>query len=120
MRIIWDRGVKKGRLTPEQFVAATSTNAAKIFNIYPKKGCIAPGSDADIVLWSPTQKHTVSVKTHKQAIDYSIMEGMSFTGSPVMTILGGEIVCEGDTVSARPGQGHYIKRPLFSAPIIKH
>lgn len=115
MRIIWDRGVQKGRLTPEQFVAATSTNAAKIFNIYPRKGCIAPGSDADIVLWSPNKKHTVSVKTHKHAIDYSIMEGTTFNGSPVMTILNGEIVCEDDSISVKAGQGRYIKRPLFSA-----
>ncbi|MFW2368575.1 MAG: dihydropyrimidinase [Desulforhopalus sp.] len=113
MRIIWDQGVRSGKLTPEQFVAATSTNAAKIFNIFPRKGLIAPGSDADIVLWSPTRQHTVTAQTHKHAIDYSVYEGITFTGSPVVTILNGEAVFEDGAVTARAGQGQYIPRPHF-------
>lgn len=113
MRIIWDQGVASGKLTPEQFVAATSANAAKIFNIFPRKGCVAPGADADIVLWSPIKRHTTSADTHMHAIDYSVYEGMTFVGSPVMTILSGQVVCENDVVSVKAGQGSYIDRPLF-------
>ncbi|WP_419787067.1 dihydropyrimidinase [Pseudodesulfovibrio sp.] len=111
MRILWSEGVRKGRLTPEQFVAATSANAAKIFNIHPQKGLVAPGSDADIVIWDPNKEHTVSAKTHLQAIDYSVFEGMTFTGSPHMTILGGEVVFENGVVTARKGQGKFVPRP---------
>lgn len=113
MRIIWDQGVRSGKLTPEQFVAATSTNAAKIFNIYPRKGVIAPGSDGDVVLWSPTRKHTVSQKTHRHAIDYSVFEGVTFTGTPEITILNGETVFEDSVVTVKQGQGQYIPRPQF-------
>jgi dihydropyrimidinase len=111
MRIVFSEGVAKGRITPEQFVAVTSTNAAKIYNIHPQKGVLAPGADADVVLWDPKKQHTVSVKTHRHAIDYSIFEGMTFTGSPVMTILGGNVVFENDQVTAKPGQGRFIPRP---------
>ncbi|BCS89580.1 dihydropyrimidinase [Pseudodesulfovibrio sediminis] len=111
MRIIWSEGVVSGRLTQEEFVAVTSTNAAKIFNIYPNKGVITPGADADIVLWDPEAQHTVSAATHMQAIDYSIFEGMTFTGSPHTTILGGEVVFAAGQVTALAGQGKYIARP---------
>lgn len=110
MRILWDQGVGQKRITEEQFVAATSTNAAKIFNIYPQKGLVAPGSDADIVLWSPTKTHKTSARTHRHAIDYSVFEGMTFTGSPHMTILNGGVVFENDRVEVQPGQGNYIPR----------
>ena len=113
MRIIWDQGVRTGKLSPEKFVAVTSTNAAKIFNIYPRKGLIAPGADADIVIWAPGKEHTVSAQTHMHAIDYSVFENMTFTGSPVITILNGEIVFEQAEVTARAGQGQYIYRPPF-------
>ncbi|EGB14554.1 dihydropyrimidinase [Pseudodesulfovibrio mercurii] len=111
MRIVFSEGVAKGRLTPEQFVAVTSTNAAKIFNIHPRKGVVAPGADADVVLWDPKKQHTVSVKTHRHAIDYSIFEGMTFTGSPTLTILNGDVVFENDLVTSNPGQGRFIPRP---------
>jgi dihydropyrimidinase len=113
MRIIWDQGVRRGRITPEQFVAATSTNAAKIFNLYPQKGVVAPGADADLVLWSPTRRHKVSAATHLHAIDYSVFEGISFTGSPELTLLGGEVVFDGHRVQAAAGQGKYVPRTCF-------
>ena len=113
MRIIWDQGVRTNKITPEQFVATTSTNAAKIFNIYPRKGLIAPGADADIVLWAPTKRHRVSAQTHMHAIDYSVFEGFTFTGTPLLTILNGEIVFENSKVTARAGQGQYLPRPHF-------
>jgi dihydropyrimidinase len=111
MRIVFSEGVAKGRITPERFVAVTSANAAKIFNIHPRKGVVAPGADADIVLWDPEKRHTVSAKTHRHAIDYSVFEGMTFAGSPTLTILNGDIVFENDEVTAQPGQGQFIPRP---------
>jgi dihydropyrimidinase len=110
LRIIWDRGVRTGLLTREQFVAVTSTNAARIFNLYPRKGVIAPGSDADIVLWDAEKRHTVSARSHRQAIDYSVFEGFEFVGSPVATILNGQVVLENDELDVAPGTGNFIHR----------
>jgi dihydropyrimidinase len=113
MRVVWDGGVAQGRLTPEQFVTVTSTNAARLFNIYPRKGCILPGADADIVLWDPQAEHTVSAKTHHHVVDYSVFEGMTLRGSPVATYLAGREVFREGRVNAEPGIGRHIARPSF-------
>ena len=80
MPVLWTHGVETGRLTPNEFVAVTSTNSAKILNMYPRKGLIAPGADADIAVWDPKAEKTISAKTQQSVIDYNVFEGMKVTG----------------------------------------
>jgi dihydropyrimidinase len=114
MMVIWDAGVNSGRLTPSEFVAIASANAAKLFNIYPRKGCITPGADADLVLWDPTATRTLSVRTQKSLGDFNVFEGRTVTGVPTATISQGKVVfVDGDLRAAR-GAGRYVQRPAFS------
>ena len=82
MSVLWHHGVGTGRLTPSEFVAVTSTNTAKIFNIHPKKGCLNVGADADVVIWDPEGTRVISAETHHQNIDFNIHEGMEVKGIP--------------------------------------
>ncbi len=113
MGVLWHHGVRTGRLTPSEFVAATSANAAKIFNIYPKKGTIQPGSDADIVVWDPDKTRTISAKTHHQNIDFNIYEGMTVTGNAAVTLSRGRVLWENDQLKTERGTGKYVDRPCF-------
>lgn len=113
LMVLWDSGVNKGRLTENEFVGVTSTNTAKIFNLYPQKGCIAVGSDADIVIWDAQKEHTLSAKTHHQKIDFNIFEGRTVVGSPYITISQGKVVFKDGKLNVKEGAGRYIKRPAF-------
>ncbi len=113
MAVLWQAGVNTGRLTPSEFVRITSTNAAQIFNIYPRKGTIAVGSDADIVVWDPKGTRTISARTHHQKIDFNIFEGMTVTGVPSHTLSQGKVVWADGKLDAVEGAGRYIKRPTF-------
>ncbi len=113
LAVLWTNGVRTGRLTPEEFVAATSANAAKIFNIYPRKGAVAVGADADIVVWDPAATKTISAKTHHQNVDFNIFEGMNVTGLASHTVSQGKVVYQNGDLLAEKGAGRYIKRPAF-------
>ncbi len=114
MHVLWTHGVNTGRLTMSEFVAVTSTNSAKIFNIYPRKGMIAAGSDADLAIFDPQATHTISVKTHHQNVDFNIFEGMELTGINVATVSQGKVVYKDGDVRTESGVGRYVDRPCFA------
>jgi dihydropyrimidinase len=113
MAVLWTHGVNTGKLTPEEFVDITSTNAAKIFNLHPRKGSIQIGADADIVIWDPELSKTISVKTHHQNIDFNIFEGMEVKGLPSHTICNGVLKYANGKLMTEKGSGTYVKRPAF-------
>ncbi|BDT69543.1 D-hydantoinase/dihydropyrimidinase [Comamonadaceae bacterium OS-1] len=113
LAVIWDEGVNTGRLTPSEFVAVTSANAAKLFNIYPRKGCVVAGADADLVVWDPAGTKTLSVKTQKSLGDFNIFEGRTVTGVPSHTLSQGKVVYAAGDLRAERGVGKYVKRPPF-------
>jgi dihydropyrimidinase len=115
MPLLWTYGVGKGRLTMNEFVAVTSTNPAKIFGMYPKKGAIVEGADADIVVWDPEKSKTISAKTQQSAIDYNVFEGIEVKGLPKYVLSRGEIAVDNFEVKAKPGHGEFVKREARSA-----
>ena len=113
LAVIWDEGVNTGRLTPSEFVAVTSANTAKLFNIYPQKGSVSVGADADLVVWDPAGTKTLSVKTQHSKGDFNIFEGRTVRGIPSHTVSQGELVYVQGDLRAVQGKGRYIKRPAF-------
>jgi dihydropyrimidinase len=114
MHVLWHHGVNSGRLTVNEFVAITSTNAAKIFNIYPRKGSISVGADADLAIWDPTRERTISKDTHHQNVDYNIFEGMTVKGINTVTISQGKVVYQDGDIRSERGVGRYIDRPTHA------
>jgi len=115
MPLLWTHGVVTGRLTMNEFVAATSTNIAKILNVYPRKGAILVGADADIVVWDPKRTKTISAKSQQSAIDYNVFEGKAVTGLPRFTLTRGVVAIEEGTVKTREGHGKFVSREPFAA-----
>lgn len=113
LAVIWDAGVNTGRLTPSEFVAITSANTAKLFNIYPRKGLVGVGVEADLVVWDPAATHTLSVRTQHSKGDYNIFEGRTVQGMPSHTISQGVVAYAQGDLRAEMGKGRYIKRPAF-------
>jgi dihydropyrimidinase len=115
MEVLWHHGVGTGRLTMNEFVQATSTNAAKIFNIFPRKGSITVGADADIVVWDPSASKTISAKTHRQNIDFNIFEGMTVQGCASHTLSRGKVVFADGNLDVERGAGRYVEKPPFAS-----
>ncbi len=110
IELLYSEGVHNGKISLTKFVEVSSTNAAKIFGMYPQKGTIAIGSDADIVVFDPKKEHTISVKTHHMNCDYSAYEGQKVTGKTETVILRGQIAIENESCLLKPGFGKFIKR----------
>ena len=115
MPMLWTHGVATGRITMNEFVAVTSTNIAKILNMYPKKGAILVGADADIVVWDPKRSKTISATRQQSSIDYNVFEGKKVTGLPRYTLTRGVVAIEEDTVKTQQGHGEFVKREPFAA-----
>ena len=114
MAVLWHHGVRTGKLTPSEFVRVTSTAAAQIFNIYPRKGSLSVGADADVVVWDPSGHRTISAKTHHQNIDFNIYEGMEVVGVPAVTLRRGEVLWDNGQLNAEKGTGQHIERPCWA------
>jgi len=115
LEVLWHHGVRTGKLTMNEFVKITSTNTAQIFNIYPRKGSVSVGADADIVVWDPEASKTISAKTHKQNVDYNIFEGMTVTGCASHTISQGKVVYADGELNVERGAGRYVDRPAYAS-----
>jgi dihydropyrimidinase len=113
LAVLWDQGVNTGRLTPSEFVAVTSANAARLFNVYPRKGCITAGADADLVVWDPLASKTISVKTQRSLGDFNIFEGRTVTGLARHTVSRGKLVYTDGDLRAERGAGQHVDRPPF-------
>ena len=114
MSVLWDAGVNAGRLTPNEFVRVTSTNAAQIFNLYPRKGAIAAGSDADLVVWDPAATKTITTAGSISRVGYNVFEGRKVTGLAAVTLSQGKIVWQAGELRTQRGAGRYVKRPAFA------
>lgn len=110
MELMYSEGVRKGKLSLNKFVEVTSTNAAKIFGMFPRKGSLSIGADADIVIFDPKKEHTISVDTHHMNVDYSAYEGWKLTGKTETVILRGQIAIENEACKLEPGYGEFISR----------
>ena len=110
--LLFSEGVGKGRLTLRQFVALTATNPARMYGLYPRKGSIVVGGDADLVVWDPSRKVTVTNAMLHHAVDYTPYEGMSLTGWPVATVLRGEVICRDGTWAGAAGRGAFLECEL--------
>jgi dihydropyrimidinase len=115
MPLLWTAGVNTGRLTKEEFVAVTSANIARILNIYPRKGRLGIGSDADIVVWDPAASKTITAKGQVSRIDYNVFEDFECLGTPVVTVSRGKIAFANGELRAGKGDGRYVERPPFSS-----
>src|SRR5436309_2963505 len=113
LHMIHEFGVRSGRITLNRMVELLSTNPAKLFGLYPRKGTIAVGSDADLVVFDPEKRLTISASTHHSRVDYNLFEGTTVTGSPEVVLLRGQVLVENDELVASPGIGQFVRRARF-------
>jgi dihydropyrimidinase len=114
MSLIYSGGVASGRFSANRFVELVATAPAKLFGLYPRKGTIGVGSDADLVIFDPERKHTISAKTHHMRVDYSMFEGIQVTGMPDVVLSRGKVVVDGDKFRGRAGQGEFLRRATYA------
>jgi dihydropyrimidinase len=114
MSLIYSGGVASGRFNANRFVELVSTTPAKLFGLFPRKGTIAVGSDADLVIFDPKRKHTISAKTHHMRVDYSMFEGIEVTGMPDVVLSRGRVVVDSDKFLGRAGQGEFLRRATYA------
>jgi dihydropyrimidinase len=110
MTLLWDGGVRAGRIDPRRFVEVTATAPARIFGLWPRKGTIAVGSDADLVVWDPEREATLSAQTLHMRVDYNPYEGRVVRGGPVVVLSRGEVIVDHGEWKGRPGRGEFVKR----------
>ncbi len=110
LALLWSLGVRPGKISPSRFVDVISTAPARIFGLYPRKGAIAVGSDADLVIWDPDRESTLSVATHHSRVDYCTYEGWKLVGLPATVLSRGQVIVEGGRFCGRPGAGRFLAR----------
>jgi dihydropyrimidinase len=113
LQMIHEFGVRSGRLSLNRMVELLATNPAKLFGLYPRKGTVAVGSDADLVVFDPGKQVTISASTHHSKVDYNLFEGTTVTGSPEVVLLRGNVLVENDELVASPGIGQFVRRARF-------
>jgi dihydropyrimidinase len=116
MSLIYSGGVAAGRFSVNRFVELVATTPAKLFGLYPRKGTIAVGSDADLVIFDPQRKHTISAKTHHMRVDYSMFEGIEVTGMPQTVLSRGRVLVDGNKFLGRAGSGQFLRRSTYTQP----
>jgi dihydropyrimidinase len=114
LSLVYSGGVGKGRFSVNRFVELVSTTPAKLFGLYPRKGTIAVGSDADLVIFDPNREHTISAKTHHMRVDYSMFEGIKVKGMPDVVMSHGKVLVENGKFQGKPGAGNFLKRARYS------
>jgi len=114
LMVLWHHGVNNGRFSRSRFVELVSTNPAKIFGLYPQKGEISVGSDADILIWDPEKEHIISAATHHMNTDYNVYEGMRVKGIPAKVFLRGKLIVDGEQWLQGKGDGKYIYRKPYA------
>jgi len=118
IQLLFEKGVNEKNIDLNRWVEICSTAPAKIFGIYPKKGTIEIGSDADLVVWDPYKEHTISAKTHHMQVDYNLYEGMKIKGNAEIVISRGAIIVENQKFVGKKGHGRYLKRGTFSGELV--
>ncbi|HEX9763857.1 MAG TPA: amidohydrolase family protein, partial [Candidatus Acidoferrales bacterium] len=114
LSLVYTGGVHGGRFNVNRFVQLVSTAPAKLFGLYPRKGTVAVGADADLVLWDPNKEETISAKTHHMRVDYSMFEGIKVKGAPRQVLVGGRVVIDNGKFVGKAGAGRFLKRQTYS------
>jgi dihydropyrimidinase len=119
LHMIHEFGVRAGRITLNRMVELLCTNPAKLFGLYPRKGTIAVGSDADVVVFDPERRHTITASEHHSKTDYNLYEGTEVTGSPEVVLLRGHVLVEDGRLAAKPGIGRFVERARFGETLAR-